>query len=260
MTPEAPPSGTVFVSGASAGFGAAITRCFARSGRKVVAAARRADKLQSLADEFPGLIHPLPLDISRAADLGPALEELPPDFEELDCLVNNAGLALGLGPAATASLSDWERMIGTNCLGLVALTRLVLVGMVARGRGHIVNMGSVAGTYPYPGGNVYGATKAFVHQFSLNLRADLAGTGIRVSCVEPGICGGTEFSETRFGGDRDKAAAVYAGMEPLVSEDIARTIAWIVTSPAHVNVNRIELMPVDQSFGPFAVQRREVGP
>lgn len=247
--------GPVFVSGASAGFGAAIARCFAKSGRRVVAAARRVDKLDALAGEFPGLIHPLPLDISRPADLAAALRSLPPEFEKIDCLVNNAGLALGLGPAPTASLSDWERMIGTNCLGLAALTRLVLPGMVARTRGHIVNMGSVAGTYPYPGGNIYGATKAFVHQFSLNLRADLAGTGIRVSCIEPGMCGGTEFSRTRFGGDREKAAAVYAGMEPLVAEDIARTVAWIVTSPAHVNVNRIELMPVDQSFGPFAVQR-----
>jgi 3-hydroxy acid dehydrogenase / malonic semialdehyde reductase len=139
--------------------------------------------------------------------------------------------------------------------GLVHVTRALLPQMVARGTGHIVNLGSIAGTYPYPGGNVYGATKAFVHQFSLNLRSDLHGTGVRVTCIEPGLVGGTEFSQVRFGGDRERAAAVYAGTQPLTAEDIAAAIEWATDQPAHVNINTIELMPVSQSFGPFQVDR-----
>jgi 3-hydroxy acid dehydrogenase/malonic semialdehyde reductase len=173
----------------------------------------------------------------------------------VDCLVNDAGLALGLAPAQAADLSDWERMIDTNCKGLVYVTRALLPGMVARRRGHVVNMGSVAATYPYPGGNVYGATKAFVHQFSLNLRSDLHGTGVRVTCIEPGMCGGTEFSEVRFGGDKTKAAGVYAGMQPLTPDDVAEAVAWATSLPAHFNVNTIELMPVAQSFAAFQVAR-----
>ncbi len=147
-------------------------------------------------------------------------------------------------------------MIQTNCTGLVYLTRAILPQMVARGRGHVINLGSIAGTYPYPGGNVYGATKAFVHQFSLNLRADLHGTGVRVTCVEPGLAGGTEFSDVRFGGDRDRAAAVYAGTQPLTADDIAAAVEWAASQPPHVNVNVIELMPVSQSFAPLQVDRR----
>ena len=180
---------------------------------------------------------------------------LPPDFAEVDILVNNAGLALGLEPAQRADVGQWEQMIETNCTGLVYMTRALLPQMVARGRGHVVNLGSIAGTYPYPGGNVYGATKAFVHQFSLNLRSDLHGTGVRVTCVEPGLCGGTEFSEVRFGGDHERAAAVYAGMQPLTAEDIAAAIEWATSQPAHVNVNTIELMPVSQSFAPLQIHR-----
>jgi 3-hydroxy acid dehydrogenase/malonic semialdehyde reductase len=146
-------------------------------------------------------------------------------------------------------------MIDTNCKDLVTVTRALLPGMVARGRGHVVNLGSVAGTYPYPGGNVYGASKAFVHQFSLNLRSDLHGTGVCVTCIEPGMCGGTEFSEVRFGGDCEKAANLYVGMQPLTADDIAAAIGWATEQPAHVNVNIIELMPVSQSFAPFQVHR-----
>jgi 3-hydroxy acid dehydrogenase/malonic semialdehyde reductase len=170
-------------------------------------------------------------------------------------LVNNAGLALGLEGAPEADLENWERMIETNCSGLVYVTRALLPGMVQRRRGHVVNMGSIAGTYPYPGGNVYGATKAFVHQFSLGLRADLHGTGIRVTCIEPGLIGGTEFSEVRFAGDAERAAGVYAGTQPLTPEDIAAAVDWAVSQPEHVNVNVIELMPVVQSFAALPVDR-----
>jgi 3-hydroxy acid dehydrogenase/malonic semialdehyde reductase len=173
----------------------------------------------------------------------------------VDVLVNNAGLALGLEPAPRADLDEWERMIDTNTRGLAILTRLLLPGMVERGRGHVVNVGSVAGTYPYPGGNVYGATKAFVHQYSLNLRADLVGTGVRVTCVEPGMAE-TEFSLVRFQGDAARAAKVYEGVRPLSGEDVAEAILWCLALPAHVNVNAVELMPVQQAFSPFAISRR----
>jgi 3-hydroxy acid dehydrogenase/malonic semialdehyde reductase len=174
----------------------------------------------------------------------------------VDVLVNNAGLALGLEPAHRASLDEWETMIDTNCRGLVTCTRAILPGMVARDRGHVVNIGSVAASYPYPGGNVYGATKAFVHQFSLGLRADLHGTGVRVSCIEPGLVGGTEFSEVRFAGDAARAAALYAGTQPLTPDDIAAAVEWVTSQPEHVNVNLIELMPVAQSFAALPVDRR----
>ncbi|AWK88122.1 SDR family oxidoreductase [Azospirillum thermophilum] len=247
---------TVLVTGASAGFGAAIARRFAAAGSRVVATARRLDRLEALAGELGDRLLPLALDVRDRAATEAAIAGLPADFAAVDCLVNNAGLALGLEPAHRTSLDEWEQMIDTNCKGLVTITRLLLPGMVERGRGHVVNLGSVAGTYPYPGGNVYGATKAFVHQFSLNLRSDLHGTGVRVSCVEPGMCGGTEFSEVRFGGDRDKAAAVYAGADPLTAEDIAETIFWIASLPPRVNINTIEMMPVSQSFSPFQIFRK----
>ena len=192
---------------------------------------------------------PLTLDVRDRAAVAAAVAGLPPEFAAIDLLVNNAGLALGLNPAQDADLDDWDQMIDTNCKGLVYCTRAILPGMVARGSGHVINLGSVAGTYPYPGGNVYGGTKAFVHQFSLNLRSDLHGTGVRVTCVEPGMAD-TEFSLTRFGGDRAKADAVYAGMQPLTPDDIAESIHWAATLPAHVNVNTIELMPTSQSFAP----------
>jgi 3-hydroxy acid dehydrogenase/malonic semialdehyde reductase len=248
--------GTFFITGASSGFGVAIARQVVAGGGRVVAAARRAKRLRALATELGAeKVQPLVLDVRDRAGVAAAVAGLPPGFDVIDALVNNAGLAAGLERAPQADLDDWDRMVDTNCKGLVYVTRALLPRMVARGRGHVINLGSVAGTYPYPGGNVYGATKAFVHQFSLNLRSELHGTGLRVTCVEPGMCGGTEFSEVRFGGDREKAAAVYAGMQPLTADDIAGAIVWAASQPAHVNVNVIELMPVAQSFAPFQVAR-----
>lgn len=245
----------VFVTGASAGFGAAIARRFVKDGHRVVATARRLDRLQALADELGEALLPLELDVRDRAAVAAVPDALPPGFAEIDLLVNNAGLALGLEPAQQANLDDWQDMIDTNCTGLVQVTRALLPGMVARNRGHVINIGSTAGNWPYAGGNVYGATKAFVRQFSLNLRTDLHGTGLRVSNVEPGLCGGTEFSNVRFHGDDARAAGVYANVQPLTAEDIAESVHWIATLPAHVNVNEIELMPVAQSFGGLAVHR-----
>nr|HEX4316883.1 SDR family oxidoreductase [Kofleriaceae bacterium] len=246
---------TVFVTGASSGFGEAIVRRFVQRGARAVAFARREDKLTALAGELGDRVHVATADIRDRAAVQAAVDALPPEFRDLDVLVNNAGLALGLEPAPRADLDDWDQMIDTNCKGVVYATRAVLPGMVARGRGHVITIGSVAASYPYPGGNVYGATKAFVRQFGLNLRSDLHGTGVRVSCVEPGMCGGTEFSEVRFRGDAARASAVYAGMQPLTAGDIANTVEWIASQPPHVNVNTIELMPVAQSFAPFQVAR-----
>ena len=246
---------TAFVTGASNGFGAAIVRRFAAEGVRVVALARRQDRLAGLAAELGDSVLPVRLDVRDRAAVQDVVAGLPAEFAEIDVLVNNAGLAKGLKPAQEADLDDWEEMIDTNCKGLVYCTRTILPGMVERRRGHVVNLGSVAGTYPYPGGNVYGATKAFVHQFSLNLRSDLHGTGVRVTSVEPGLSGETEFSTVRFGGDQDKADAVYAGTQPLVPADIAEAVYWVVSQPAHVNINTIEMMPVTQSFAPFQVYR-----
>jgi 3-hydroxy acid dehydrogenase/malonic semialdehyde reductase len=247
---------TVLITGSSAGFGAAMTRRFVAGGARVVAAGRRLDRLDALAEELGrDSVLPVAVDVGDRDAVERLVADLPDAFAAVDCLVNNAGLALGLGPAQAADGDDWDRMIDTNVRGLVHLTRAVLPGMIERGRGHVVNMGSVAGTYPYPGGNIYGATKAFVQQFSLNLRSDLIGTPVRVTCIEPGMCGGTEFSTVRFGGDEGKAASVYAGMQPLTAEDIAESVWWATNLPAHVNVNTMELMPVAQSFGPFQVAR-----
>lgn len=245
----------VFVTGASAGFGAAIARSFVKGGHRVVAAARRKDRLDALAAELGDALLALELDVRDRDAVAAVPSSLPADFAAVDVLVNNAGLALGVEPAQRASLDDWTTMIDTNCTGLVQMTRAFLPGMVERNRGHIFNLGSIAGRWPYPGGNVYGATKAFVRQFSLNLRADLLGTALRVTDIEPGLCGGTEFSNVRFHGDDDKAAKVYADVQPLTAEDVADAVYWIATRPAHVNVNTIELMPVAQSFAGLSVHR-----
>ncbi|MER5261881.1 SDR family NAD(P)-dependent oxidoreductase [Actinosynnema sp. NPDC002837] len=240
----------VLVTGASSGFGAAITRRFAAAGARVVAAARRVERIPA-----GSRILPLALDVRDPEAVRHAVATLPAAYADIDVLVNNAGLALGLDPAHRADLTDWDRMLDTNCRGLVHCTRAVLPGMVARDRGHVINIGSIAGTYPYPGGNVYGATKAFVRQFSLNLRADLHGSAVRVTCVEPGLCEGTEFSLVRFAGDQPRAAAVSRGTAALTADDIAATVEWVTAQPPHVNVNTIELMPVSQSFAPLAVHR-----
>jgi len=248
-------SRTVFVTGASAGFGEAIARRFAADGARVIVSARRSDRIAELAKELGSDVLPLTIDVRDRAAVADAVSGLPPEFAAIDVLVNNAGLALGLEPAYEASLDDWDAMIDTNCKGLAYCTRAVLPGMVERGHGHVINLGSIAGTYPYPGGNVYGATKAFVHQFSLDLRSDLQGTGVRVTSVEPGLSGGTEFSVVRFGGDRGKAGQVYEGVHPLEAGDVAEAVHWAASLPSHVNINVIEMMPVAQSFGPLAVAR-----
>ncbi|MGE0714008.1 MAG: SDR family oxidoreductase [Alphaproteobacteria bacterium] len=246
---------TVFVTGATAGFGAATAKRFAAAGAKVVICGRRADRLEALKAEMGGArVHAFPLDVRDRKAVQAAVDALPAEFAAVDVLVNNAGLALGLEPAHKVSLDDWETMIDTNIKGLVYCTRAILPGMVERDRGHVINLGSIAGTYPYPGGNVYGATKAFVAQFSLNLRADLLGQRVRVTSVEPGMSE-SEFSEVRFKGDKDKAKDVYKGVQPMTPADIAETIFFVATLPAHVNINRVEMMPVMQAFAPLAVKR-----
>jgi len=246
----------VLVTGASAGFGAAIARRFAAAGHRIIAAGRRADRLEALASAIGrDKVLPLILDVRDRDAVAAAIASLPADFAEIDLLVNNAGLALGLESAQAADLDQWDTMVDTNIKGLMYVTRAVLPGMVARNRGHVVNIGSVAGAYAYPGGNVYGATKAFVRQFSLNLRADLQGTRVRVTDVAPGLVGGTEFSSVRFGGDESRVEKVYEGADALTPDDIAETVFWAATLPARVNINFVELMPVTQSFGPLTIHR-----
>lgn len=244
----------VFITGASSGIGAAVARRFAAAGARLVLAARREDRLRALAAELAVPSHVVALDVRDRAGVERAVAHLPAGFAAISILVNNAGGALGLEPAHQANLDDWEAMVDTNVKGLMYVTRAVLPGMVERDRGHVVNLGSVAGSYPYPGGNAYGGVKAFVEQFSLNLRADLAGKRVRVTNIEPGMVE-TEFSLVRFKGDEAKARAVYQGFPPLRAEDVAEAVYWTATLPEHVNVNRIELMSVMQSFAGFSVKR-----
>ena len=248
-----------FVTGGSSGIGEACARLFVEHGARVVIAGRRRERLDAIANELGAACHPRVLDVRDTAEVGRVFADLPAAFQAVDVLVNAAGGALGIARAQEAKLSDWDEMIGANVTGLVHVTRAALAGMIARGRGHVVNLGSVAGSFPYPGGNVYGATKAFVERFSSNLRADLLGTPVRVTNVEPGMVE-TEFSVVRFGGDKAKADAVYADMTPLAAKDIADLVLFAVTRPAHVNVNRIEVMPTAQAFSPFAVHRSPTGP
>ncbi|HEV2609424.1 MAG TPA: SDR family NAD(P)-dependent oxidoreductase [Noviherbaspirillum sp.] len=244
----------VLITGATSGFGAAMARKFAQNGHKVIATGRRKDRLDALAAELGASLLAIEMDVSSKTSIQQALDALPADWRDVDVLINNAGLALGIEPAHKASLEEWDTMIDTNCKGLVTMTRALLPSMVARGSGMIINLGSVAGAYPYPGGNVYGATKAFVDQFTLNLRADLVGTGVRATNIAPGLCGGTEFSNVRLKDDA-AAAKVYEGTVPLTANDIAETAYWIATLPAHVNINYIEMMPTCQGFAPFNIKR-----
>ena len=246
---------TILVTGATAGFGAAFARRFIKDGHRVIATGRRTERLAGLAAELGENLLTAALDVTDTKSVAGFLNSLPESWRAIDVLVNNAGLALGLSPAWEAKLEDWDTMVATNITGLIHVTHAILPGMVARNSGTIINLGSVAGEYPYPGGHVYGGTKAFVRQFSLNLRADLVGKNIRVTDIEPGMCSGSEFSNVRFGGDDTKAAAVYAGTKSLTPEDIAESASWIVSLPSHMNVNRIELMPTCQASGPFAVKR-----
>lgn len=248
---------TVLITGATSGFGAACVRLFAKNNWQVVATGRKEHLLKALVQELaPVKIHIAQLDVRDRGAVERVMSSLPAEFSQVDALINNAGLALGLDPAHQANMEDWEVMVDTNVKGLMYCTRALLPGMVERNFGHVVNLGSIAGSYPYPGGNVYGATKAFVKQFTLNLKADLVGTGVRVTDIEPGMAE-TEFSITRFHGDAEKAAGVYCGMTPLSAEDIAETIFWVVSRPRHVNISRLEIWPTDQGFGPLAVCRKK---
>jgi len=246
---------TICITGATAGFGAACARRFAAGGWRLVLTGRRRERLQALRDELSGVaVHLAAFDVRDKAACERAMQGLPESFRDIDLLVNNAGLALGLEPAWECCLEDWETMVDTNIKGLLYMTRLILPGMVERGRGHVVNLGSIAGDYPYPGGNVYGSTKAFVKQFSRNLRSDLHGTGVRVTNIEPGMAE-SEFSLVRFKGQADKADKVYENCQPLTPEDIAECVWWVCTLPDHVNINRLEVMPTCQSWGALAVAR-----
>ncbi len=244
---------TILISGATAGFGAATARRFAEAGWRVVGTGRRADRLAELKTELGDLFEPAAFDITDEAAMIETLDALPAPFRSVDLLVNNAGLALGTRPAPQTKLSDWRTMIETNVTGLAALTHHLLPGLIER-RGAIVNIASVAANWPYSGGNVYGATKAFVQQFSLGLRSDLHGKGVRVTSIEPGLCE-SEFTLVRTGGDQAAYDALYKGANALQPKDIADTIFWVATQPAHVNINSLELMPVSQSFGGFQVHR-----
>lgn len=244
---------TILITGATSGFGKACAEYFAEQGWKLILTGRRTDRLEALQQQLGNAVRQIiTLDVREREQV---LEQLG-CLKDIDVLLNNAGLALGLEPSWEVDLDDWETMVDTNIKGLMYCTRAILPQLVKRNGGHIVNIGSTAGSWPYPGGNVYGGTKAFVQQFSRNLRADLIGTKVRVTLVAPGMAE-SEFSNVRFKGDDDQAAKVYQGTESLQAEDIAETVFWIVSRPAHVNINAIELMPVDQAWGAFAVHREE---
>jgi len=245
---------TVLITGATAGFGAAAVRRFANAGWRVVATGRRAYRLQKLIDEFgTEKVFTASFDMRKPDAIEAALAALPDSFRSIDLLINNAGLALGTAPAQEASLEQWHQMIETNVTGLVTITHKLLATLIAQ-KGAIINISSVAASYPYPGGNVYGGTKAFVAQFSLGLRSDLHGTGVRVTSVEPGMTE-TEFTLVRTSGNQSASDNLYKGANPMTAENIAETLLWIATLPPHMNINRIELMPVSQSFGSFQVHR-----
>jgi 3-hydroxy acid dehydrogenase / malonic semialdehyde reductase len=248
-------SKTVLITGATSGFGLACAELFVEKGWQAVVTGRRNDRLEKLAERL-GRENVLPVcfDVRKKDQVDKAIDALPENFSRIDVLINNAGLALGLEMAQEANIEDWDTMVDTNIKGLLYMTRKLLPDMVRRDRGHLVNVGSIAGDHPYPGGNTYGATKAFVSMFTDNLIADLQGTRVRVTNIEPGLAE-TEFSKVRFKWDEEKAASVYDRAEPLSAVDIAETIFWAVDRPAHVNINRIEIMPVCQSFGPLVIVR-----
>ena len=245
---------TALITGATSGFGAAAARRFVAAGWNVIATGRRAERLQQLAAELGAdKVHAACFDVRDEAALNAALDALPERFRGVDLLVNNAGLALGTLPAQQASLDDWRTMIDTNITALVTITHRLLPVLIER-KGAIVNIGSIAGSYPYPGGNTYGGTKAFVKQFSLGLRSDLHGTGVRVTDIEPGMAE-TEFTLVRTHGDQSASDKLYAGANPMTAEDIAEQIWYVATLPPHLNINRLEIMPVTQSFAGFQVHR-----
>lgn len=247
-------SGTILVTGGTSGFGAATAQHFSEQGWKVVITGRRRERLDAMQEQLggPERVHTLEFDIADRQATDAAMASLPKAFADIDVLVNNAGLALGREPAHQCDLDEWETMVDTNVKGLLRVTRAILPGMVERNRGHVVNLGSVAGNWPYPGGNVYCGTKAFVQQFSRAMRSDLQGTRVRVTNLEPGLCE-TELSVVRFRGDEDKANSLYQGNDPMLPEDVAEIVWWVTSLPARVNVNSLEVMPVTQSWAPLAV-------
>lgn len=247
----------VVITGASSGIGAAAARCFSKEGYRVILLARRKDRLEEIRKELGEKHIALELDVTCRIAVETTFSKIEKEIGPVDILLNNAGAAFGLEPAFQANLDDWEKCINTNINGLVYCTRAALSGMVQRNQGHIINLGSIAGTYPYPGGNVYGATKAFVHQFSLNLRADLIGTFVKVTCVEPGLVGSTEFSNVRFRGDEEMAKKPYQNTIPLSPEDIAETIVFCAKQPPHVNINTIEIMPISQASAHLTIHRQK---
>lgn len=245
---------TAMITGATSGFGAAAVRRFTKAGWRVVATGRRADRLKSLVDELgKDKVHAAAFDMRKADAIEAAVKSLPAAFADVDLLINNAGLALGTAPAQGASLDQWNQMIETNITGLATMTYKLLPKLIER-KGAIINISSVAASYPYPGGNVYGGTKAFVTQFSLGLRSDLHGTGVRVTSIEPGMAE-TEFTLVRTHGDQNASDKLYSGASPMTAEDIAEQLWYVATLPAHLNINRLEIMPVTQSFAGFQVFR-----
>lgn len=247
---------TIFISGATSGFGLACAELFAEKGWQLIICGRRRERLDQLCAQLETPIHSIVLDVREREAVKQSVQDIPEQFADIDVLLNNAGLALGLEPAHEASLDDWDTMVDTNIKGLTYLTRAILPGMVERKKGHVINIGSIAGNWPYPGGNTYGASKAFVKQFSNNLRCDVHGSGVRVSNIEPGIAE-TEFSVVRFHGDKSRADSVYEHTKPLTAPDIADIVYWVASVPPHVNINALEVMPVCQSWAPFAIHREE---
>jgi len=248
---------TILITGATSGFGKASAELFSQNGWKLILTGRRKDRLQELQQKLgKANVHIAVFDVRDRLQVEAMVKDIPKEFQDIDILLNNAGLALGLAAAHETDLDEWDNMVDTNIKGLLYMTRKILPAMVAQGRGHVINIGSIAGSWPYPGGNTYGATKAFVQQFSRNLRADLQGTGIRVTNIEPGLAE-SEFSVVRFGGDTQKAAKVYEGTQPLTPVDIAEIVYWTACRPAHVNINSVEVMPVCQSWGNLAISREE---
>ncbi|MEM9102409.1 MAG: SDR family oxidoreductase [Pseudomonadota bacterium] len=250
-------SKTLLITGATSGFGEATARRFASEGWKLVLLGRREERLYDLQETLnkQTSVHLIACDVRNKRELYKAFDDLPSAFQSLDVLVNNAGLALGMETADKASLEDWEIMVDTNIKGLMYTTHYFIEKMMQVNRGHIINMGSIAGNYAYPGANTYGATKAFVQQFSRNLLADVLGSKIKVTNLEPGLAE-SEFSLVRFKGQQEKADAVYKGVEPLTPKDIAETIYWVTQQPEHVNINSMEIMPVCQAWGALAVARK----
>jgi len=245
---------TVLITGATSGFGADTARRFAQAGAKVIGTGRRQERLDALKKELGANCHTLNFDVTDNKATVKALESLPAEFKKINVVVANAGGALGLEPGHEANLADWDQMVAMNINGLLYTVRATLPGMVERKEGHVVVLSSVAANYNYPGGNVYGATKAFVSRFAMNLRCDLLGHNVRVTAVEPGLAE-TEFSVVRFKGDKAKADAVYKGVKPMVGDDIAEQIFFCCTMPRHVNINKVECMATNQAWAPFQIKR-----